>query len=84
MYSNINPGSILTKGILACALCFVPVAGIIFGAKAKSAARAFLNETGTTSGQVRTGSILGTLGLVFSIIFNAMYLILFLAAIAAA
>ena len=69
---TVSPGSVLTFGILALALLAIPYIGcipsLIFAIMARKKAKKFGEETGTTCGMVTTGRILGTIGLVLSII----------------
>ncbi len=74
--SSVGPGSVLTFGILAlvfaCTL-ILSALGIVFGAIARSRAYRYLRETGRSTGQVTTGRILGTIGLVLGIVICAIY-----------
>ena len=64
---TVSPTSVLVFGILSVALS-VPVVGLIFAIIARKKAKAFVEETGTTCGQVNVGRILATIGLVCNII----------------
>ncbi len=63
----VSPTSVLVFGILSVALS-VPVVGLIFAILARKKAKAFVEENGTTCGQVNVGRILATIGLVVNII----------------
>lgn len=65
--SSVSPSSVLVFGILSLVLP-VPLVGLIFAIMARKKAKAFVEETGTTCGQVNTGKILATIGLVLNII----------------
>lgn len=64
---TVSPTSVLVFGILSLALPF-PVVGLIFAIVARKKATTFIEETGTTCGQVNTGKILATIGLILNII----------------
>ena len=69
---TVSPSSVLTFGILALALLAIPYIGcipsLIFAIMARKKAKKFGEETGTTCGMVNTGRILGTVGLILSLI----------------
>ncbi len=65
--SSVSPSNVLVFGILSLVLP-VPVVGLIFAIMARKKAKAFVEETGTTCGQVNVGRILATIGLVCNII----------------
>lgn len=63
--SSVSPSSVLVFGILSLV---VPIVGLIFAIVARKKATTFIEETGTTCGQVNTGKILATIGLILNII----------------
>lgn len=58
----------LTFGILGLIFCESGLLGIIFSAIGLSKAKKYAAEAGELTGKAKTGKILATLGLVFSII----------------
>lgn len=74
-----NSSAPLVFGILAICFCWFGVTsflGIIFGAMARSKARQ--TTYGGMSGKVRTGHILGTIGLIAGIVLTAIFVISFI------
>ncbi len=70
---DVSPSKVLTFGIVALATCETGILGIVFGALARKNAQAYIAAYGTSTGQVRTGNILGTFGLVFGIIMTVVW-----------
>lgn len=62
---TVSPTSVLVFGILSLV---IPIVGLIFAIVARKKATTFIEETGTTCGQVNTGKILATIGLILNII----------------
>ena len=78
--TSVSPTSVLVMGIIAIALAlawvpFVSIAGIVLGAIAMSKANRYYAEGGLQSGQVKTGKILGTIGMIGGIVMTVIYLI---------
>ncbi len=65
----------LVMGILGLCLCFVPILGIIFSKKGMKKASEYNSMATAPSGKAKTGKILGTIGLVFSIIYTICFII---------
>ncbi|MBR5739450.1 MAG: hypothetical protein IKY02_05620 [Lachnospiraceae bacterium] len=71
----------LTFGILACALCWTVVLGIVFGFIARKQAKAFGEANGgVICGKAKVGNILGLLGIIFGFVMIPYYIIVFAAA----
>ena len=86
--TSIDPGSILTKGILAMVFAGATgFLGIVFGAQGKRLAAQYYAEGGQPSGKAKTGQILSKvgfgLGLGLTILYAVYISILIIAAIAA-
>lgn len=77
----IAPKSVLTMGILALALCWFGVPGIVLGAIGKNKAKSYVAYYGETTGQVKAGSITSKWGLALGIVFTIYWTIIILAAI---
>ena len=71
-----SQGSVLTFGILSLALCGSAILGLIFGIICKSKAKAYIAAHGQLEGSAKPGNILGTIGLIISIIMIVIYIIL--------
>lgn len=63
-----NPGKVLTFGILGLAFCETGILGLIFSIIGLTKAKNYIATYGPVSGQVRTGKILSTIGLILSIV----------------
>lgn len=70
-----NSTKILIFGILAVALCETVIGGIIFGILTKKELKAYEAAYGPAAGKVKVGKILGTVGLILSIVMAAYYLL---------
>ncbi len=81
---NVTPTQVLIWGIVAVATCESGILGIIFGIIGKNKAKAYVAANGQTTGQVKTGSILSTVGLVIGIIMTVVWVITIIAIIAGA
>ncbi len=83
---SVDAGSLMIKGILAIALCWTGIAGLILGSMAKRMAAQFMAENGgQIFGKAKTGSILGRIGFGFGIgftIFWGLYFFIMLIALA--
>lgn len=65
----------LIFGILGLVFCESSILGIIFSAIGLAKAKKYAAENGQLEGKAKTGKILATLGLVFSIICLVIYII---------
>lgn len=84
MNENTNPVSptqVLVFGIVSLATSSTVIVGIIFGILAMNKAKAYFAAGGEASGKVKTGKILGTVGLILSIVM-VIFWIIYIAAIA--
>lgn len=82
--ASVSPTSVLVMGIIAIALAWYPfasIAGIVLGAIAMSKANRYYAEGGLQSGKVKTGKILGTIGMIGGIVMTVFYLIALIAGI---
>lgn len=76
--TSVSPTSVLVMGIIAIALAWEPfasIAGIVLGAIAMTKANRYYAEGGLQSGKVKTGKILGTIGMIAGIVMTVFYLI---------
>ena len=71
---KLSSGS-LTFGILGLVFCGSGILGLIFSAIGLSKAKKYAAEVGALEGKAKTGKILATLGLVFSIIALIIWII---------
>ena len=82
---SVDAGSLMIRGILAIALCWTGIAGLILGSMAKKMAAQFMAENGgQIFGKAKTGSILGRLGFGFGLgftIFWGIYFLIFVIAL---
>ncbi len=76
---SVDAGSLMIKGILAIALCWTGIAGLILGSMAKKMAAQFMAANGgQIFGKAKTGSILGRLGFGFGLAFTIFWGVYFL------
>ena len=78
---ELNATPILITGILALALCGTGIGGLICAIICLSKVKKFQAAGGVLAGKAKVGKILGTLGLVFSIIAIVSYCISFVVGI---
>lgn len=85
--STVEPKTVLILGILSCALGYIwlagSIAGIVLAALAISKSGKYYAEGNPPSGMVKTGRILGIVGLVFAIIFTVYFSVISLACVGA-
>ena len=75
----VDAGSLMIKGILALALCWTGIAGLILGSMAKKMAAQFMAANGgQIFGKAKTGSILGRIGFGFGLGFTIWWGIYFI------
>ena len=75
----VDAGSLMIRGILALALCWTGIAGLILGSMAKKMAAQFMAANGgQIFGKAKTGSILGRIGFGFGLGFTILWGIYFL------
>ncbi len=75
----LNATPILITGILALALCETGIGGLICAIICMSKVKKYQAAGGVIAGKAKVGKILGTLGLVFSILWIVGYCIYFIA-----
>lgn len=82
---SVDAGSLMIKGILAIALCWTGIAGLILGSMAKKMAVQFMAQNnGQIFGKAKVGSILGRIGFGFGLgmtIFWGVYFLIILFAL---
>ncbi|MBR6922398.1 MAG: zinc-ribbon domain-containing protein [Clostridia bacterium] len=66
---DLNDTPILITGILAIALCWTGIGGLICAIINKSKVKKFLAAGGVLAGKAKVGKILGTVGLILSILY---------------
>ena len=74
---DIRPSEVLTWGIVAAATAQFGITGIIFGAIGRTKAREYVAAHGTTTGQVKAGSITSNVGFIAGIIMTGFWGIFF-------
>lgn len=81
----VDAGSLMIRGILAIALCWTGIAGLILGSMAKKMAAQFMAANGgQLFGKAKVGSILGRIGFGFGLgmtIFWGVYFLVILLAL---
>ena len=81
---GLNATPILITGILALALCWTGIGGLICAIICMSKVKKFQAAGGVIAGKAKVGKILGTLGLVFSILYIVFWCVYFIVVVAAA
>ena len=71
----LNATPILITGILALALCATGIGGLICAIICMSKVKAYQAAGGVISGKAKVGKILGTVGLIFSILYIVFWAI---------
>ena len=79
-----NPTNVLVFGIIGLALSTMGVVGLIFSIIALKKANNYIATYGDIANQVRIGRRLAIAGLIVSIFFTVLYIIMIIAAIIAA
>lgn len=82
--ADVNSTPILITGILALALCWTGIGGLICAIICMNKVKQFQAAGGVLAGKAKVGKILGTLGLVFSILYMVFWVIYFIVVIVAA
>ena len=72
---DLNDTPILITGILAIALCWTGIGGLICAIINKSKVKKFLAAGGVLAGKAKVGKILGTVGLILSILYMVFWVI---------
>lgn len=70
-----NSTSIMVLGIIALALCWLGIPGIILGAIAKKKANEFAKDHGMIYGKAKVGRILGNFGFIIGIVMTVFWVI---------
>ncbi len=74
---DLNDTPILITGILAIALCWTGIGGLICAIICMSKVKKFLAAGGVLAGKAKVGKILGTVGLILSILYMVFWVIYF-------
>jgi hypothetical protein len=72
---DLNDTPILITGILAIALCWTGIGGLICAIICMSKVKKFLAAGGVLAGKAKVGKILGTVGLILSILYMVFWVI---------
>ncbi len=75
MEKQISTGSVLAWGIVALALCYMPILGLIFACIARKRAKNFIRLSGSAYGPSKAGNILSKIALPISIVMHVIWLI---------
>jgi len=75
MEKTITPANVLTWGIIAIALCWAPILGIIFAAIGLKKAKTYKRTVDLPSGMAKTGKILSAIALPVSIVMLIFWII---------
>ena len=85
MEKKTSASSVLTWGIVALALCWSPILGIIFACIARSRSKAFIAENGAAVGTAKVGTIFSKIAFPVSIVMTVIWVLeIILAAVLAA
>ena len=79
MEKQISTGSVLAWGIVALALCYIPILGIIFACIANGRAKNFKKLNGSVYGPAKAGNILSKIALPISIVMLVFWIIYIIA-----
>lgn len=71
----LNPTTVMVWGIVALALCEVPIAGIILAIIARKKVKAYLAAGGQTCTQSKLGSIFSKIALPISIVMLVLWIV---------
>ncbi len=75
MEKQISTGSVLAWGIVALALCYIPILGIIFACIARGRAKNFIRLNGSAYGPAKVGNILSKIAFPISIVMLVIWVI---------
>ena len=75
MEKKTSASSVLTWGIIALALCWSPVLGIVFACIARSRSKAFIAENGAAIGTAKVGNIFSKIAFPVSIVMTVIWVI---------